>query len=1307
MLSQLGTLDLSLKPARPRLFLAKPNREIIAKLSEVSGIKREVSLTELSTLSFQLPYYVDQNNELVRNRNVDLLRERYHLKVVTEHATDWYIITKVNESTGDRGDSKSVQCIHLPQELNDKIIGGYKKDSRNARQVLEDVLSLTTSWSIGYMDADYELSYRSWEFPDNTLLDAVFTIMEKYNAIVEWDTEQRKINMIKPELHGTNKLGVFSHQKYLKSVDKESNAEIVVTRLRPIGKEGMGIERLTPSGSPYLEDFSYWMYPFERDSKGTTVQPSYFMSDELCHALLDYQQLQESYKGQFGALIEMGDEYARTQASRRTELNVLKNELAAITQIQLGQQFNDKMLFDQSTFNGGVKTVKFQIDPKHHYAVLIKLSDSSNKTVSVNNIPVALSGGKWELTRKLLGTGDVSVSLSGSGQAELFIQVANITNAEYSASNNGPAIINRYNFDHKKSEIADKETVIQQIQNQLNIIDSEKSQIQEALSLQQNFSPELIRELDTFIFEQKYVNESLIEAKDILEEGKKKFEEFRMPQLHLKMDIVNFLEYLEEQRNWSKLLLGDKVIVKYDVFNMLIEAKIVKIDFDYESSNISLTIANFKDLSTNRSMLEKYIYNSNKTTTIVNDHKDKWNQAIVDNSDFSRIFDQFWDKVTNQINMAVNQTVHIGDNGITVYDTHDPLRFLRMTNGAIGLTRSGGLRYETALTPDGIIAEMVLGKLILGQRVTIGDENGIWLTEGPKTTITDRCGRVAMKLGLYEENPDKFGMVIHRYDDVTPCSSTLLNRIITNSEEGFKIQQWDGREFKDKFYADLNGLLFAEDMTAKRLRIVSGSDELILDSYTKYMNIGKFDEIILDGKLTAIEKLQVLGERTRIISEYQKLLDQANTYKQTTRDTSIRINTDAFTSSYQALLLYLAPLLTNMDETSEIDRDEFIAKFKAYYDEVTAIINAINDSIKYSSVQFGSMFNNVLIDYATGITVTRSDNLYRSVMSGTRGFAIQRNTASADKPQWSDVFWADLNGIVHAQGIRIKDSFITDGGIEGSYIILRDGSNGVMKLYPSEGLWAGAEQAADAPFWVSPKGKLKIAGNGGSVLIDTEAGIMNLNNINVIGTGRIEADSIIVNTAIAGMGVISNLSVNKLITFDKADTVGTVADYIHIEKNKLMLKTGIIDSRTQLSSNEKLLFWTDSSKSKATTDPTPFPIWQLEVKDKDKFILGFEGSGNDGIPYIHMGLGDGVNGDSGKGIIRKPNGQWNFVYQNNNYARERRLLFLNDGMEISVETGFLEIKHDSGSMIKLNSNGSIDINANGAINFSGTQYNFK
>jgi len=308
--------------------------------------------------------------------------------------------------------------------------------------------------------------------------------------------------------------------------------------------------------------------------------------------------------------------------------------------------------------------------------------------------------------------------------------------------------------------------------------------------------------------------------------------------------------------------------------------------------------------------------------------------------------------------------------------------------------------------PELVIAEQVLGKLILGQRITIGTEDGTWMTEGAATTITDRCNREAMKLGLYDENPDKFGMVINRYDSSEPCSTNLINRIVADSEDGFKIQRWNGTQFVDVFYVDNDGFLYAIDMTAKRLKITSDNDELLLDSESKYMNIGRFDNIITDGKLTGVEKLQVLGERTRIMSEYTKLLAQANIYKETTRDSSIRISTTAFTTAYNNLMSYLSPLLNDMDATSEIDREEFILKFKSYYDEVTNIINAINDSIKYSSVQFGAIFNNVLIDYMQGIIVTRSDNLYRTKLNATEGIAIEK--WDANNEIWRKKFYVNV-----------------------------------------------------------------------------------------------------------------------------------------------------------------------------------------------------------------------------------------------------------------------------------------------------------
>ncbi|MBW7474077.1 phage tail protein [Paenibacillus oenotherae] len=1338
----LGDIDYNLKPVEAVIFIAKPNREIIAKVSEAYDKSRSLSLTSLFSFSFKIPFYVEQNSELVRNRNADLIKERYHIKVQIGNQSEWYIVTKIMDTTGNQGDSKEIECLYLPQELNDKLISRYEAVSLNAREVLNDILS-TSIWSIDTLDADFELTRRSFEFLDNTLLDAVYAVAETYNAIIQWDTVNRTISFIKPELHGMNRLGTLSHQKYLKSIGKESNAEVIVTRLIPEGRDSLGIQEINPTGQGYIEDFSYFMYPFSRDNSGNVLKHSHYMSDSLCHALLDFKALVEDNEGVYNSLLAQKTALDSAIDLKNAERDQLIIQLKGITEIQIRDQFNfpGAMYFEKFNYEGSPVTKTFAVIPQFPYAVLCQIDDGTGIALAVDGQARPIASSSWEVVHKVpAGAGAISVSLNGSGHSGVFMQVMRISTEEFQAADNGTAIIQKYNFDNKEQEIVAKDAELASLHSQLTTLNQAINNIRTLLGPDNNFTPAQLDELNLYILVHEFKDDTYIEEEDLLQAAKDKFKELNTPQLSIKIDLLNFMEVMEEQRSWNQLRLGDKVIISYEMFDLKVEAKIIEMSFDYESSSINLTIAHFKDLTNSRSQLEKYVYDSRNTTNIVDIHKSRWGQAVVDTSEFSQLFDHFWDKVTNQINMAVNQTVAIDDKGITITDPNDPLRFLRMTNGAIGLTRSGGLRYETALSADGVIAEMVLGKLILGQRVTIGDQHGIWLTEGPKTTITDRCGREAMKLGLYQENPDLFGIVVNRYDGNAPCSPDLINKVIINSEDGMKIQQWNGTAFVDKFYADHNGLLFAEDMTTKRLKIVSDTNELMLDSNTKYMNLGKFDDIIVDGKLTAIEKLQVLGERTRIISEYQKLLLQANTYKTTSRDLSIRIDPAAFTTAYNALIAYLTPLLANMSETTAIDRTEFIALFKSYYDEATNIIQAVNDSIKFSSLQLGSMYNNVLIHASEGITVTRSDTMYRSLMNATKGFAIQKNVGTDQSPNWQDQFWADMNGVVHVQDIKIRNSFMTDGEIKGSSITLGTHPN-IMRLDPNlGGFWAGHENSAQAPAHIGMDGtatfrKLAITNGSGGVMLDSENKVFDMDLWNMVGAGRIESDSIVVNTVIGGVGFISNLAVNKLVTFGQEDDKNEIVDYIHIEDEIFSLRTGKITNRFPVYSNGAQLYWTDASKSKATTTVTSYPVYNLEVDNKDKMVIKFEREplpDDTAYPVIQMGAGDGT-ALGAKAFIKKPSTSWDFTYYSSGTpSRERKLAFNDAGIIVYSNNGIIKIEHSTGTCFEITTNGNditmkhktagtitlnasgltaditgnMNFNASGQINFSGTQYNF-
>lgn len=1009
-------IDPHKKPIKPQLFISKPNREIIGKLSEAYNVNHTIKLVELNEIEFDIPYEVQVNNVIIDNNNLTKIKNKYLILVKLGELQEWYTITNISDRSDDQKEVKHISATSIPYDLRYKLIRDVQLESKNAKEALNIVLG-STLWSINYLDADFELTYRDFDFSSVTVLDAINVIANTFNAIIRWNTVNMTIDLVKPEFLGVNRGLKFSYGHYLKTLDKEVNTDEMATRLKVFGKDGLSIESVNDTGQNYLENFNYFIYPFERDANRNVLKHSDYMSDDLCHSLLDYNELIDGLKGQFSSLLSQKESLISQRSTREAEMASLRNDEKIITDIQTLQQFDERMWFYKEIYNGSSRLFTTQINPQLSYVVLCKVQSDVNISVSLDGINRNVYANQWTVLGKVTLSNFIMVEVSGTSlNNEVFIQIANITENEYSASSNEAALIEKYSLNNKEMQIQIKQNELNVLQNQIDSVDSQINTLKDTVAPENNFSSVLLQELNQFVIEKEFIDENYVDPKELYDAAKEKFKELQIPQLSIDIDIVNFLEVIEEQHNWSKLNLGDDVIIDYKRMGVKVSAKIIEIALDYEGYTINLTISNVKEIDDENKYFKDFMNKSMNTSTAVDLSKNKWTQTIHSTGEISQILEHFWDKVTNEVNTAANEFVTYDRTGITIKDPNDPLRFLRATHGALAITRSGGIRYETAITADGIIAERLMGKILLTERVVIGDDDGIWTTTGAKTDIVDRCGRNVMKIGLYDTTPDKFGILLNRYASEDCSSNDVINQVILDRDEGFKITQWNGVEFVNKLYADVNGLLWAEDMTTKRLRILSDTNELMLDSFTKYMDIGKFENIITDGKLTAIEKLQVKGERERIMSEYTKLLAQIDIYRVTTRDNTIRIDGTNYTNSYNELMVYLAPLLADMDETSAIDRNEFIAKFKSYYDETVNIINAINASIKYSSLQLGSYYNNIVFDAINGITVTRSDNLYQTRLNATEGISISKD----DNGTWVKKFYVNLDGRLQAEDLVAK-----------------------------------------------------------------------------------------------------------------------------------------------------------------------------------------------------------------------------------------------------------------------------------------------
>lgn len=99
----------------------------------------------------------------------------------------------------------------------------------------------------------------------------------------------------------------------------------------------------------------------------------------------------------------------------------------------------------------------------------------------------------------------------------------------------------------------------------------------------------------------------------------------------------------------------------------------------------------------------------------------------------------------------------------------------------------------------------------------------------------------------------------------------------------------------------------------------------------------KVDEFSTDGILTSPEKKQVRVLKDEINAEKPTYILNAS---------AMGVNSAAYANAYDALSVYLAPLLTNLNVNSTIVRTTFQTTFATYYDERTKLIKAINDAIK-------------------------------------------------------------------------------------------------------------------------------------------------------------------------------------------------------------------------------------------------------------------------------------------------------------------------------------------------------------------------
>jgi hypothetical protein len=619
------------RPQKARLHLAKPNKKIISHINEKFRDNLALKLGNINELNFSITHsLVDDAGNVVPNPHVESIKERMLIRAKIGAYKEWFIIDNISEDADD-SDVFNVSAFSLGYELKKKRISGFEAESMSATEIC-NVLLEETIWKIGTIDPMFDSFTRSFESGDDSnVLDCLIQWAETFAGLLVWDTENREVSLKNIKENGKFKGLTVKDGRFLKSLNRTRTTDEMVTRLYVEGSEGLSIHSVNPTGQGYIEDFSYFMSPFERDSDRNVINSSHFMSDELCHAILDHKILLEQ---------------------NAPEISSITSELSTK---------NISLITEQSTLD----TLNQEMEN------ILELLDVAKAT-----------------------------------EDEVLI-------AQRSAEKVA-----------KQTQIDAQDAVVKGIEREIDDLNNQLETIQNQISTQANFTPELLEELNPYIIEEMWRDDRYINADELYNGALEKFAELREPKVVVEIDIDNLLNILEEQYYWDKLVLGDLIKIKYPHMNIEYMAKIIEINYDLENNEVSLVIANTKDLLSETDKLIQLLYSSQSASSLVQNNKYKWDKVNALSKEVSNLLISEWDANKNKIIAGVNNSVEVGNRGIIISNPDIPNEMVIMQAGIIALTKDSGETWKTAIKPDGIVAERLIGQIIAGQELLITNSAG-------------------------------------------------------------------------------------------------------------------------------------------------------------------------------------------------------------------------------------------------------------------------------------------------------------------------------------------------------------------------------------------------------------------------------------------------------------------------------------------------------------------------------------------------------------------------------------------------------
>lgn len=254
------------------------------------------------------------------------------------------------------------------------------------------------------------------------------------------------------------------------------------------------------------------------------------------------------------------------------------------------------------------------------------------------------------------------------------------------------------------------------------------------------FTQDDLDEIDEYIIEGSIENDYYTTSYSLYQHALGEVKKMNEVAIDFTINVDNLIKRIIHPQGWQSVVaLGERIIVEGDV--NLGEDVIQLTGFTYYPATAILTSLNFtnnKEPVSSIKSISDIGRATNQQTNMTNFWKSTWQDAKNNNINVSKLFSEGLDVAAQIVRGrgTVNK-IDISESGIYIIDSVVEDNQLYLGSGIIAFTQDRWKNSELAVSVEGVIADSLIGKLILAEKLYIGNEDNTFVINPHGLSVYD------------------------------------------------------------------------------------------------------------------------------------------------------------------------------------------------------------------------------------------------------------------------------------------------------------------------------------------------------------------------------------------------------------------------------------------------------------------------------------------------------------------------------------------------------------------------------------------